>query len=356
MSSIDGLAWNSTAPWYAVDESEALAKQAQASAPTPGYDLIPGGATEQVWQRARRHAIRDPFESIIIEFSDAQESQAVDVAAGFASANKSVIYDDRPSQVVAGRFEIGIESWFSSGLQRLCAYNPTAKLIPACVPGLMGSDAAEWVWQWTRDVESARMLGLTGSDDTEQAGQRLRYAIPGSFEDAIIEFSDAWELQTKGITAGFASVNKSVVYDSILSQVVEEQLGRLLSVAHEEQFEVGIESQLSGGLQRLCAYDPASVLRSLRVKLIDKDASSEVLAEILRWASRQEAVAIRDLVVDLLSTGLYHTASLVRDAAALGLAYLEEDAAIAPLRHALEREKVPELREDLEDLIRSLEN
>ena len=80
------------------------------------------------------------------------------------------------------------------------------------------------------------------------------------------------------------------------------------------------------------------------------------MAEILRWASRQEAAAIRDLVVDLLSTGLYHTVSLVRDAAALGLAYLEEDAAIAPLRHALGREKVPELREDLENLIRSLEN
>ena len=236
MSRIAGLAWNSTAPWYSVDESGALAKQAQVSAPTPGYDLVPDGATEQVGQRARRYAIRDPFESIIIEFSDAQELQAVDVAAGFAS------------------------------------------------------------------------------------------------------------------------VNKSVVYDGIPSQVVEEQLEKLLSIAHEEQFEVGIESQLSGDLQRLCAYDPASVLQSLRAKLIYSDANSEVLAEILRWASRQDAVTIRDLVVDLLLTGLYHAASLVRDAAALGLAYLDEDAAIAPLRYALEREKVPELREDLEDLIRSLEN
>ena len=235
MSSIAGLAWNSTAPWYPVDESDALAKQAQTLAPTPGYDLVPGGATEQVGQRARRHAIRAPFESII-EFSDAQESQAVDITAGLASVNKSAIDDGRPSQVVEGQFEIGIESWSSSSLQRMCAYNPTAKLIPV------------------------RVLGLIGSDATEQAGQQLRYAIPGSFEDAVIEFSDAQESQAVDITAGFASVNKSVVYDGILSQVVEEQLGRLLSVAHEEQFEVGIESQLSGGLQRLCTYDPASVL------------------------------------------------------------------------------------------------
>ena len=350
MRSVVDSAGNSTV-LYPDDESDVIAKLA--SVRVPG--LVGSDSTEQAGQRLRCE-IRGSLENTIIEFSDAQELQAVDISAGFASVNKSVIYYGIPSQVVEEQFKVGIEGWFSSGLQRWCAYNLTAKLVPARVPGFIESDTAKQLWQWPRDVESARVLGLIGSDATEQAGQRLRYEIPGSFEDATIEFSDAWGSQIRDISAGFASVNKSVVYDGILSQVVEEQLGRLLSIAHEEQFEVGIESQLSRSLQQLCAYDPASALRSLRVKLMDNDARSEVLAEILRWASRQEAVAIRDLVVDLLSTGLHHTASLVRDAAALGLAYLDEEAAIVPLRYALEREKVPELREDLEDLIRSLEN
>lgn len=133
-------------------------------------------------------------------------------------------------------------------------------------------------------------------------------------------------------------------------------MDRLCLAAHDEQFEAGVESRFSRGLQQLCAYDPTSVLQALRARLTDNDASSEVLAEVLQWASRQEADAIRALVVDLLSTGLRHTSSLVRDAAASGLAYLDEGAAVSRLRQALASEKVPELRQDLEDLLCSLES
>ena len=97
---------------------------------------------------------------------------------------------------------------------------------------------------------------------------------------------------------------------------VEEQLDRLCLAALDEQFEVGVESRLSRELQHLCAYHPIAVLRSLRRRLIHGGASPEVLSEILQWASRQEAGAIRSIVVELLSMGLHHMSSLVRDAAA----------------------------------------
>ncbi len=56
----------------------------------------------------------------------------------------------------------------------------------------------------------------------------------------------------------------------------------------------------------------------------------------------------------LIRAGLHHEASLVRDAAALGLVWLEGTEATLPLRQAFERETVPELKQDLEDLIQSL--
>lgn len=133
-------------------------------------------------------------------------------------------------------------------------------------------------------------------------------------------------------------------------------LDRLFSVAHDEQFEAGVESRFSTGLQQLFQADPLKVLDCLRLRLTESRASPEVLSEMLEWASRREARSLREAIVHLLCLGLCHRSSLVRDAAALGLAYLEGSAAIGPLRQAIEREQVPELREDLLDLVRSLES
>ena len=156
-------------------------------------------------------------------------------------------------------------------------------------------------------------------------------------------------------TAKFSSINKSKP-DIAIPREVEEQLEHLCLAAHDDQFEPGVESRFSKALQRLCAYYPVGVLQFLRTRLTDDDASPEVLSEILQWSSRQETGVIRALVIDLIVTGLHHASSLVRDAAALALAYLDEHAAVAYLQKAIERETVPELREDLKDLLRSLEN
>ena len=209
--------------------------------------------------------------------------------------------------------------------------------------------------EFATGMESASLVWLVPGDATED----LRRWSSRAFRDPtgnIIRLANARPLdEIADVVDGCATVNKSTPVASVPRQV-GEQLNRLCLAAHDEQFEAGVESRFSRGLQQLCAYDPASVLQALRVRLTNNDASSEVLAEILQWTSRQEADAIRALVVDLLSTGLHHTASLVRDAAASGLAYLDEGVAISHLRQALAREKVPELRQDLEDLICSLES
>lgn len=185
-----------------------------------------------------------------------------------------------------------------------------------------------------------------------------RLKTGGDFRDRInsmiLIFRGVQEYSHVGIVTGFTSVNNSIP-DIFVPRRVEEHLDYLCMIAYDEPFEAGIESQFSKDLQRLCMYNPNAVLQSLRTRLMDNSTNPSVSAEILQWASRQEATAIRTLVVDLLSAGLRHPSSLVRDVAASGLAYLDEDAAIIYLRQALEREDIPELREDLEDLIRSLE-
>ena len=197
---------------------------------------------------------------------------------------------------------------------------------------------------------------LVPSDSTEYLGRMDHHAVRAYFLKAIIGFSDALDSRLIDTATEFASIKKSVFDVGRPSEVMMKQLDQLIAAAHDENFEVGIESRFSRGLQRLCRFDSPVVLGYLRTKLIDNNTSSEVLAEILRWASHQDESTIRAFVVDLLSTGLHHASSLVRDAAALSLAHLDESTALARLRPALEIETVPELREDLEELIRSLEN
>ena len=167
-------------------------------------------------------------------------------------------------------------------------------------------------------------------------------------------FDNVWEGGVLNAAIQFPSVNQSIP-ELHSPELLEDHLDRLYSVARDELFEVGRRSQFSKGLQQLCAYDPVTVMQSVKVRLADDRISVEVLAETLRWAADQEAITIRDTVIAFLSMGLWHTSSLVRDTAALSLAYLDEKAALAPLQRALEREEVPELRDDLAALMRSLE-
>ena len=199
------------------------------------------------------------------------------------------------------------------------------------------------------------VYALVPGDDTGKIRQ-ITHADQAAFWNATVVFVDAQELRLMDTATEFASINKSVFVASEPNPVMTKQLDQLIAVAHDEFFEVGVESRFSRGLQQLFRLDSPVVLQYLRTMLKENYTSSEVLAEILRWASHQEASSIRALVIDLLSSGLCHMSSLVRDEAALGLAYLDQTAALARLPEALERETVPELREDLTKLIRSLKN
>lgn len=210
--------------------------------------------------------------------------------------------------------------------------------------------------RWHRATRQYRLVHASA------AGHALWWAggpFRDQIENIVVTFDDAVALNDAVAVenmASFASLNKSKLDDAIPHEV-EEQLDRLCLAVHDEQFEAGVESRFSKALQRLLwAYHPTAVLRSLRARLVNDDADPEVLSEILQWASRQEASVIRIPVIDLVAAGLHHASALVRDAAALALACLDERAAVAHLRQALEREAVPELREDLEDLVRSLES
>ena len=217
-------------------------------------------------------------------------------------------------------------------------------------------DKARAIYQEQNTSTASYFRNTIPRDENKLIWSKLISDSEDQIDNALHEFRDTQVIWAANNTLESAFTNKSEIDVDIISNVIQEQLERIFTTAQDEQFEIGIESQFSKGLQKLCGLDPSTGLQLLKTRFINSDADSEVLAEVLRWASHQRATEIRNLIVDLLLTGLHNVSSLVRDTAALSLAYLEEAGAIVQLQQALEREKVPELKRDLEDLIRLLEN
>ncbi len=136
---------------------------------------------------------------------------------------------------------------------------------------------------------------------------------------------------------------------------LERILDRLFAVAEDEFFESGMESAFTNGLDDLLDQFPEVIWVSLRRRLFAPDVNVETVGEMLRWAGRIEEQRSFSARMDLLIMGLSHSSPIVRDDAAIGLAHLGDPSVIPQLRDAIKKEKVPELREDLEQLVQSLE-
>lgn len=182
--------------------------------------------------------------------------------------------------------------------------------------------------------------------------RRLPYALRPF---VILTYSES-DTTLESVTARATTRNATNGEPNVTSPWIEEELDRLFLTAEEEQFEPGMESRMSVSLQRVFAYSPMGVLQTLQKRLEnDQCIDVEVLAEALRWVGDQDSEDLRSTVTGLLVAGLRHGSPIVRDVAALSLARLEGIRSVPHLARALESEIVPELREDLESLVSSLQ-
>ena len=158
-----------------------------------------------------------------------------------------------------------------------------------------------------------------------------------------------------GDLLAFRSTNESVkrLSSSSVDVSIDIEIDRLFYSAKEEKFEIGMDSQFANSLQELSECGVGKLVKCLENKLMQHSTEPKIAVEVMEWASRQEGY---NDVVRLLAWGLNHESAVVRDNAALSLAYFDEKIASKEIGEAIEREQIPELREDMEDLVRSLES
>ena len=124
--------------------------------------------------------------------------------------------------------------------------------------------------------------------------------------------------------------------------------------AEEESFEDGVESEFSRQLMSLVKRF-GNVVIDIISSLIDfQQVNGEVASVALRTLGEMVHPLSRTQRLRLLMTMLSSPSVWVRDGAALGLAWIDDPAAIPDLENAIERETIEELRRDMTAILEHL--
>lgn len=140
-----------------------------------------------------------------------------------------------------------------------------------------------------------------------------------------------------------------------IRNAIARRFQALIDASRDERFEDGMDSNLSVGMRVLFrnhGQDFAHVLEEQLKK--DRMLSQRVLVAILHALGSIEDSATKDWRFATLVSFLHAKAPNVRDAAAVGLAYLDDRRAIPYIEQAIERETSKTFQEDLRAVVEQL--
>ena len=133
-----------------------------------------------------------------------------------------------------------------------------------------------------------------------------------------------------------------------------ETIENLFAAARGQDFEDGMQSEFSREVVSLIDQSGIAALEVMASLIIHEKVNAEVAAEALRALSRIEDTRTYKFRLWLLERSLQCVSTRVRDAAVLGLAYLDDPNAVSAIKQAIESEQYLELRKDMEQVLSQL--
>src|SRR5262245_36609894 len=124
----------------------------------------------------------------------------------------------------------------------------------------------------------------------------------------------------------------------------------------DEQIEDGMTALLGEKISNLIRFHGSKVIKRLKEMISSNEVSPSLASHTLRWLGRIKDSASFDSRLELLCQSLRSKSPVIRDSASLGLAALGSTKAIPCLKEAVEQEKLPGLRADLEQVLKELQN
>lgn len=133
------------------------------------------------------------------------------------------------------------------------------------------------------------------------------------------------------------------------------EIERLFALAMDEEFEDGVESNFSKDLISFIKKYEKRAIEELTPIFLNEKVNAEIISEALRWIGRIQHNFSKFDRLWLLERCLFHPSPYIRDGATLGIASMNDPNAIDFLKIAIEKEPYLELREDMEQVLITLE-
>jgi len=192
-------------------------------------------------------------------------------------------------------------------------------------------------WVYTYDLSGA--IEVPHRLTLQSSGTNL----PNAF---VVELDPPYRVGTAGVSRAVegASVRESL----------RKAIDRLFVIAESEHFEDGMESNLTIGLATLLRQYPREAFGILKAELSVRRLSQRILIELLHFFGRFKGRGITDEQFGVVAAYLHHASPVIRDAAAVALAYMRDKRAIPMLEKIIASEKVNSLREDMKVVLAEL--
>ncbi len=148
--------------------------------------------------------------------------------------------------------------------------------------------------------------------------------------------------------------------DNITSQEKQKldlntEAEKLFDLAFEEDFEDGVESSFSKKLLSFIKEYGNVAIGVLPPIFLNQQINPEIISEALRWIGRLEHSKTQYFRLWLLESCLSSNSASIRDGAILGLASLNDPAAISYIKTAIDKEPIKGLQDDMKEILTQLE-
>ena len=137
---------------------------------------------------------------------------------------------------------------------------------------------------------------------------------------------------------------------------IRNEIRALFERGKEVNFEDGMESDFSRQLIKAIEDYSEATLKIIKELILKEKVNTHVVSEALRWLGYIDHPTTFKSRFKLLEQCLEYSSVRVRDAALLGLSYMDTPLAIPKLREAIDREPCVELREDIAQVLAQLES
>lgn len=141
------------------------------------------------------------------------------------------------------------------------------------------------------------------------------------------------------------------------AQSVKNEIERLFSMATFVDLESGMTNDFSDGLVKAIESYGVVALEHIQELVLDENIPFTIAAEVMRYIGNIESGGYVEARRKTLESCLLNSRyMLVRDGAAAGISYIDDSKSIPCLQRAIKQEKHSELKKDLQEVLRLLQD